>query len=137
MFPQFPQFEHHTQPLLSRPQFYRRMGRFAALALVLVTISLLIGIFGYRVLEGMSWIDALLNASMILGGMGPVDPLKTEAGKVFASFYALFSGIIFLVVASLLVAPLFHRLLHQFHLEAAKADDDDDDDDDNDGGDSQ
>jgi hypothetical protein len=98
-------------------------------------VSWLIGILGYRELEGMAWIDAILNAAMILGGMGPVDPLKTDAGKLFASFYALFSGIVFLVVASLLVAPIFHRLLHHFHLESKKAaniDDDDDDDDDDD-----
>jgi hypothetical protein len=122
-------FERPFQPILPRRQFFRRVGRFSAIAALLVGISWLIGILGYRLLENMTWIDAILNAAMILGGMGPVDPLKTDAGKIFASFYALFSGIIFLVASGLLVAPIFHRLLHQFHLESAKAAGVDDDDD--------
>jgi hypothetical protein len=73
---------------------------------------------GYHFLEGFSWIDSLLNASMILGGMGPVNPLQTNNGKLFASAYALFSGMIFLVIIGVLFAPLFHRFLHHFHLEA-------------------
>jgi hypothetical protein len=105
------------------------VGRYAAAALLLVGVSWLIGILGYKALEGMSWIDATLNAAMILGGMGPVDPLKTDAGKLFASFYALFSGIIFLVSVGVLVAPIFHRLLHSFHVQSGKDDDDDSDDD--------
>ena len=105
--------------------FIRRVGRFAGTALLLVAVSWLIGILGYRLLEGMSWIDSTLNAAMILGGMGPVDPLHTDAGKLFASFYALFSGIIFLVSVGLIIAPVFHRLLHQFHLAAAQEDGDD------------
>ena len=109
-------FEHHRQQLLPRRAFLFRLGRFAAAAFVLIVVSWIIGILGYRALEGMSWIDATLNAAMILGGMGPVDPLHTDAGKLFASFYALFSGILFLVVASVLIAPILHRLLHQFHL---------------------
>lgn len=124
-------FEHHQQPLLPRRAFLRRLGRFAGAALLLVTVSWLIGIAGYRLFEGMTWIDAVLNAAMILGGMGPVDVLKTDGGKLFASFYALFSGIVFLVSVGVLIAPLLHRLLHQFHLEAAntaREDDDQDDD---------
>ena len=78
-----------------------------------------IGIFGYHVLEGLAWIDALLNAAMILGGMGPVDQVQTAAGKIFAAFYALYSGLIVLVVAGVLFAPLLHRFLHRFHLELA------------------
>jgi len=115
-------FEHHRQKLLSRPAFYRRLARFAGAASLLVGLSWLIGILGYRALEGMSWIDATLNAAMILGGMGPVDPLHTNAGKLFASVYALFSGIVFLVAVGVLILPLLHRFLHQFHLEAEKAD---------------
>jgi hypothetical protein len=114
-------FEHRRQQLLSRRAFLFRLGRFAGAAFLLVVASWVIGILGYRALEGMSWIDATLNAAMILGGMGPVDPLHTNAGKLFASFYALFSGIIFLVALGVLIAPILHRLLHQFHLEAAKA----------------
>jgi hypothetical protein len=115
-------FEHHSQPLLPRPAFLRRVGRFAAAALLLVAVSLTIGILGYHALEGLSWIDSLLNAAMILGGMGPVNPLRTDAGKIFASFYALFSGLIFLVSAGILIAPVFHRILHSFHIEAADDD---------------
>jgi len=125
-------FERNYEPLLPRQQYFRRQGRYAVAALLMVALAWVIGILGYRVLEGMSWIDATLNAAMILGGMGPVDPLRTNTGKVFASFYALFSGIIFLVSVGLLIAPLFHRLLHQFHLTPPKDDDDDNDDDDND-----
>ena len=114
-------FEQSHQQLLPRRAFILRLGRFAGAAFLLIAASWVIGILGYRELEGMSWIDATLNAAMILGGMGPVDPLYTDAGKLFASFYALFSGILFLVVASVLIAPILHRFLHHFHLEANKA----------------
>ena len=111
-------FEHHRQPLLPRAAFLRRVGRYTAAAFLLIAASWLIGILGYRAFESMSWIDAILNAAMILGGMGPVNPLRTDAGKLFASFYALFAGIVFLVAVGVLTAPIIHRLLHQFHLEA-------------------
>ncbi len=84
---------------------------------VLVAVSLYLGMAGYHYLEDMPWIDALLNASMILGGMGEVDPLKTEAGKVFASFYALYSGFFLIICGGLLMVPVFHRVLHKFHAE--------------------
>ena len=109
-------FEHHSQPILPRRAFLLRLGRFAGAALVLVAVSWAIGILGYRALEGMSWIDATLNSAMLLGGMGPVDQLHTDAGKLFASFYALFSGIVFLISVGVLTAPILHRFLHQFHL---------------------
>jgi len=114
-------FEHHQQPLISRAQFLRRLGRYAGVALLLVGGAWAIGILGYKLLEGMSWIDSILNAAMILGGMGPVNPLQTDAGKLFASFYALFSGVIFLVAVGVFVTPIFHRFLHRFHLEAESA----------------
>jgi hypothetical protein len=114
-------FEHRRQQLLPRRAFFVRLGRFAGAALLLVLVSWGIGILGYRALEGMSWIDATLNAAMILGGMGPVDTLHTDVGKLFASVYALFSGIVFLVAVGVLIAPILHRFLHQFHLEADKA----------------
>ena len=82
----------------------------------IVTGSWLFGTLGYRFTEGMAWLDALLNAAMILGGMGPVDALHTAAGKLFAAMYALFSGIIFLVAVGVLVTPIVHRLYHRFHL---------------------
>lgn len=78
--------------------------------------ALVIGILGYRLTEGFSWIDALLNASMILSGMGPANELKTNGGKLFASFYALFSGIVFITTAGIVLAPIVHRFLHKFHI---------------------
>ena len=83
---------------------------------MLLLFSLLIGMLGYHYLESLSWIDSLLNASMILGGMGPVNPLQTNAGKIFASFYAIYSGVVLLASVGVLVAPIFHRFLHHFHL---------------------
>ena len=93
------------------------MARWVLAAIAIVAVSLFIGVCGYHFLEGLPWIDSLLNASMILGGMGPVDPLHTKAGKLFASFYALYSGLAIISVAGLLIAPIAHRLLHHFHLE--------------------
>lgn len=89
----------------------------SAMALGLVSVSLGIGMAGYHFLGGLSWVDSLLNASMILGGMGPVDILKSRNAKLFASFYALFSGIVFLGVAGIMLAPIAHRILHYLHLE--------------------
>jgi len=111
-------FEHRSQPLLPLPAFLRRLARHGGLALAVVLGSLVLGIVGYHTFEGLGWIDATLNAAMILGGMGPVDiPMRTTAGKLFASFYALYSGLVILGAAGLLFAPLVHRLLHRFHLE--------------------
>jgi hypothetical protein len=113
-------FEHHRESLLPWRLFLRRVGRFAAAGLLLVAGSWLIGILGYRLIEGFSWIDSILNAAMILGGMGPVNPLQTDAGKLFASFYALFSGLVFLISVGVFLTPIYHRLLHQFHLAGEK-----------------
>jgi hypothetical protein len=113
-------YEHRTQPLLPRQLFLRRMLRHGLIALCLVFVSLGIGVVGYHITEGLPWLDALLNASMILGGMGPVSELHTALGKLFASAYALFSGVAFLAMVGILVAPLAHRLLHHLHLEAGK-----------------
>lgn len=103
--------------LLSRDAYLRRQGRFALFALAIVASSLGIGILGYHWTEGLGWLDSLLNASMLLGGMGPLESPVTVAGKLFASFYALFSGIVFLMAAGVFAAPLLHRVLHRFHLE--------------------
>ena len=111
-------FEHRHQPLISRKAYLKRQGKFALIALAIVFGSLLMGMAGYHFIEGMTWIDALLNDSMILGGIGPVNPLLTDAGKIFASFYALYSGVVFLVSAGVLFAPLIHRIFHHFHLES-------------------
>ena len=110
-------FEHHTEPLLSHRAYLLRVAWHGLIGLGLIAGSLLIGVLGYHVFEGLSWLDALVNASMILGGMGPVDPLQTTAGKLFASFYALYSGMVFLIIVGVVFAPVFHRFLHHFHLE--------------------
>src|SRR3954462_2516851 len=113
-------YEHRTERLWSRAKFLRRLGRHVGIALTFVAGSLSIGILGYHFLEKLPWIDALLNASMILGGMGPVDPVKTTAGKIFASLYALYSGLVVLVAAGIVFAPIFHRFLHRFHLQESE-----------------
>ena len=110
-------YEHRTQPLLSRHLYIRRLVRHGAAAGLVVCGSLAVGIVGYHFIEGLSWLDSLLNASMILGGMGPVGAIQTTGGKLFASFYALFAGLVFVVVIGILVAPAFHRFLHRLHLE--------------------
>jgi len=109
-------YEHHKQPLASKKIFAQRLTRNGLIGLVLLIFSLGIGMIGYHILENLSWIDSLLNASMLLGGMGPVTPLQTNAGKIFASFYALYSGVVLLASVGVLVAPILHRFLHHFHL---------------------
>jgi len=110
-------FEHHKQPLASPSEFAKRMLRYSLFAAGIILFSLGLGILGYHYFESLSWIDSLLNASMILGGMGPVNTLQTNAGKIFASFYALYSGIIMLASVGILATPILHRFLHYFHLE--------------------
>lgn len=110
-------YEHRSEPILPRRLFVRRLLLHALLALGIVAFSLGIGVLGYHFIAGLSWIDALMNAAMILGGMGPVNELTNDWGKLFASFYALYAGIAFLSVFAVLVAPLAHRVLHRFHLE--------------------
>jgi len=85
---------------------------------VIITGSLGLGVLGYRIFAHLGWIDSLLNASMILTGMGPVDPMRTNGAKLFASFYAIFSGVAFLSSVGVFLAPIAHRLLHRFHLDA-------------------
>jgi len=115
-------FEPRTQRLLPRKVFVFRVLRSLALALAILGVSLGLGVFGYHLCAGLSWLDSLLNASMILSGMGPVNELDTVAGKLFASFYALFSGVVFITAVALLLAPVFHRFLHKFHLESGSSD---------------
>ena len=110
-------YEHKTQPLLNRKKFLIRMLQHGGVSLSLLLVSLGLGMLGYHFLEGFTWIDSLLNASMILGGMGPVDTLLTPGGKIFASLYAIFSGTIFLIGAGILVTPMAHRLIHRLQLE--------------------
>lgn len=109
--------EKRGQKIQTNMQFARRIGSWFLLTLFLFAISLGFGIWGYVHFEHLPLIDATLNASMILGGMGPVDAMKTDGGKLFASFYALYSGLFLVIVGGLLLVPIFHRVLHVFHQE--------------------
>ena len=111
-------FERRSQPLLPRRAFAARMARGGFFAAGLAGGSLAIGTLGYHAFAGLAWTDSFLNASMILTGEGPVDPMGSTGAKVFASAYALFSGVVFLTSLSVLLAPLVHRFFHHFHLEA-------------------
>jgi hypothetical protein len=110
-------FETKKEKLISGRAFLARQIRFTLYSAGLVLISLIIGIVGYMASEGLSFMDSLLNASMILTGMGPVSPMTNDLSKLFASFYALYSGIAFLTVVGLFIAPVAHRFMHKHHLE--------------------
>lgn len=113
-------YEHHKQPLAKRSIFAKRLALNGLIGAALLSLSLALGMAGYHFLEDLPWIDALLNASMILGGMGPVNPLQTNTGKLFASFYALYSGVVLLAAVGILAAPILHRFMHRFHLAEEK-----------------
>jgi hypothetical protein len=115
-------YERRHQPLLAKQHFYRRLARHLLVVLGLLFVSLFGGMCGYVYFESLSWTDAFLNAAMLLGGMGPVNNPMTEGGKLFAGMYALYAGIVFLVGAGIMAAPLAHRLLHRFHLEVSAKD---------------
>lgn len=108
-------YEARHQPLLSRAEYSLRLAWHASAAGILLVLSLLAGMVGYHMLENLGWMDAFLNASMLLGGMGPVDPPRTDGGKLFAGLYALYAGLVFLVTAAIVFAPMLHRLMHRFH----------------------
>jgi hypothetical protein len=110
-------FERHTMPLARTRTYLLRQLKFAFAALVFVGLSLAMGVWGYQHFAGFSRVDAFLNASMILGGMGPVGELPNDSAKLFASFYALYSGIALLTTVAVLLAPLVHRILHVLHLD--------------------
>ena len=112
-------FEHRHEPLASRAVFLRRMTKYALLALGFIVVSLGIGMAGYHFFEGLSWIDAFVNSAMLMGGMGPVGELHTDTGKLFAGLYALYCGLIVIIAIGIVAAPLLHRILHHFHLQAA------------------
>jgi hypothetical protein len=109
-------YEHRREPLLPRRMFLARMATHSLGAAGLVFGALWFGMVGYHWIEGMPWLDAYLNAAMILGGMGPVTELHTTSGKIFAGTYALFAGIVFLAGMSVVLAPIVHRAMHRFHL---------------------
>jgi hypothetical protein len=108
-------YESKKQPLLTRANFIKRLLGHLAIAASLLFFSLLIGMLGYMFFEHLTWIDAFLNAAMLLGGMGPVNPPLTASGKLFAGLYALYAGLIFIVTAALLFTPVLHRVIHRLH----------------------
>ena len=108
-------YESKQQPPLPRARFAKRLAMHHALAISLLLSSLAIGMLGYSYFEHLPWLDAFLNAAMLLGGMGPVDAPKSAGGKLFAGLYALYAGLVFIVTAALVFTPILHRLLHRFH----------------------
>jgi hypothetical protein len=113
--------ERRYQPLISRREFAWRYLRWGSVGAAILIVSLAYGVCGYHFLEHIPWIDSLLNASMILGGMGPVDTLHTTAGKLFASFYALYSGLLLISLTGMMLTPMVHRFMHKFHIEESKS----------------
>jgi hypothetical protein len=110
-------FESKLQPLLSQQLFAKRLVRNGAVAVALVAISLFAGMCGYHYLEKMPWLDSFTNAAMILSGMGPLGELKHWQAKLFAGCYALYSGLIVVIAAGFILAPIIHRIMHRFHAE--------------------
>jgi hypothetical protein len=115
-------YEHKTSPPLTLRAFSRRMFMHGLVVFGLIMVVLGVGVAGYMGFAGLAWDDAILNASMILGGMGPVAELHSTAAKLFASGYALFSGVVFIAAAGILLAPLGHHILHRFHWETSSGD---------------
>ncbi|MBI3509202.1 MAG: hypothetical protein HY064_00960 [Bacteroidetes bacterium] len=109
-------YESKHKPLATKKEFTKRLIGSFMLAMLLLFISLMIGVLGYHFFNSLGWVDSLLNASMILTGMGPIDPMKNETAKIFASFYAIFSGVAFLTTVGVLLAPVIHRAMHKFHV---------------------
>jgi hypothetical protein len=110
-------YERRHEPLAPLGVFLRRILFSLGIAIGMIAVALSIGIAGYHWIAGFGWIDSLLEASMILGGMGPVNPLSGDSAKLFASFYALFSGIVFIGLMGIVLAPLAHRLMHKVHID--------------------
>ncbi len=110
-------FEGKHQKVVPPAEFARRLFKFIGIALLLILFSLGLGVAGYHWYAGYRWVDALLNAAMILGGMGQVNPLPNDGAKVFASVYALFSGLVFIAVMGIVFSPIVHRMLHKFHID--------------------
>jgi hypothetical protein len=120
--PSVTNFEHRRQQVISRRRFAGRMLKAIGLWLALTIAGLVIGMAGYAEFEDMSVTDAYVNAAMILSGMGPVGELKTTAGKLFAGSYAIFSGLVIVIATGFVLAPIFHRVLHRFHVETGEED---------------
>ncbi len=111
-------YEHRSEPLISRREFARRVWLHFLVAFGIVLVSLVVGMAGYHLLARFSWLDSFLNASMLLGGMGPVGDIPTTSGKIFAGLYALYAGLVLIAASAILLAPVLHRLLHRLHLES-------------------
>jgi hypothetical protein len=111
-------FERRHEPLLSRSVFFWRLAKCSAISLGFILVSLALGVLGYRQLANMSWVDSYVNAAMILGGMGPVGELSTDAAKLFAGTYALYCGLVVIISVGFLIAPILHRFLHYFHVDS-------------------
>lgn len=109
-----------TRDPSSSPNIYHRMLRNGVMGLLLTALALGMGMLGYHLSEEMSWIDSFLNASMILSGMGPATTLTTTAGKLFAGFYALFSGLAFIAIVVIILSPVIHRFFRKIHLESTR-----------------
>jgi hypothetical protein len=110
-------YERHHHPLLTRRQFVRRMILHALAGIGLLAFSLAMGMFGYWYYEGLAWRDGFLNSAMLIGGMGPIDDPQSNGGKIFAGMYALYAGLVFIVGAGIVLAPIVHRIMHKFHLD--------------------
>lgn len=115
-------FEHSKTRLASQKVFRGRLIKFSLISIGIFITSLSIGVLGYHFFAGLGWVDSFLNASMILGGMGPVDMLKNDAAKIFAGCYSLFSGVAFLSAMAIFLTPILHRFLHRFHLDVSSED---------------
>ncbi len=115
-------FERRHDKLLPRRKFFKRLLKFTLISIGLIILSLAIGIVGYSTFEGLSLVDAFLNSAMLMGGMGQVNPLQTESGKIFAGIYALYCGMVLLIAVGIFAAPIVHRFLHHFHLESGERD---------------
>jgi hypothetical protein len=109
-------YEHYKQPLLSPREFFIRMLQHGGWALLLLGISLTVGVLGFHFFSNQIWIDALLNSAMLLGGMGPIGDMGPTTGKLFATFFAIYSGLVFIAASGILFTPVFHRVIHKFHL---------------------
>jgi hypothetical protein len=111
------QLERREEKLLPQVEFYKRLIVFGLMSLGIILFSLVIGILGYRIFEGMNLVDAFLNAAMLMGGMGPISTLSTDGGKIFAGIYAMYCGFVLIFSVAIFMTPIFHRILHLFHLE--------------------